>query len=195
MATKTMQSKKGRVIKGPLGPKPKQQRAGAEPSSSSQAVSAELAAVESQLALANAEELNGALAGSQQQQATQTNPDLIRQGHVDSPPSDAEINWPDPNYGDLEPTSSPSSSSDNKEPSTPPTPLCTGLTMLFGEYIRGAYYKSKQLKEYICWKKVVGPMFATYMSQSVKTSQWGDRQKWDQDFNEPCACGVGDLRP
>ncbi|KAH9815483.1 hypothetical protein DFH28DRAFT_1126225 [Melampsora americana] len=164
---------KGRVIKGPLGPKQKRQRGNAEPSSSSQAVSAELAAVESQSALANAEELNSALAGSQHQQATQTTPDVIQQGHLDSPPSDAEINWANPNDGDLQPSSSLSPSSDTNETSTPPTPLPTKLPMSFGEYIRGAYYTTRN---------------------SVKTSQWGDRQTWDQDFNEPCACGVGYLR-
>ncbi|EGG10189.1 uncharacterized protein MELLADRAFT_103637 [Melampsora larici-populina 98AG31] len=152
---------KGRVIKGPLGPKPKRQRAPGAPKGSSQA-DAELTAVEFQSALANAEELNRALAKVQNQQDNQNYPYADQQGHLHSPPSNADMNGPKPNIG----YKSSSSVSSQSVMVDAPTPQSTGLPMSFGEYIRGAYYKSKQLKEHIRWKKVLGPMFATYMSQS-----------------------------
>lgn len=178
---------KGQVIKCPLGPKAKKQRP-SEPAGPSQAAAAELAAVESQSALQNAEDLNNALAAHQYGIAS--NPANTSGQHDVS--SDSEIEEPNPNnHIQFDPPLSPSEGTEGREP-TPP--LVGGFTLSFGEYIRGSYYKSKQLLEHIRWKRVLPLMFVAYMAQSVKTKQWGDLQDWNKDFNERCACGVGELK-
>lgn len=59
------------------------------------------------------------------------------------------------------------------------------------EYVKGSYYKSKQLRDAKNWTKVFPEMFIAYMNCSQPTSQWGDGSAWNVDRNTPCSCGLG----
>ncbi|KAH9807999.1 hypothetical protein DFH28DRAFT_911671 [Melampsora americana] len=186
-------SQKGRVIKCPLGPQNKRQRTRRDAVGPSQSIANDLAVVESQSALQNAEELNNALAANQH--AIQHNP-------LDNPnPSRPEHNVPLDSEDNDEPITNldhqfepPSSPSEDSEPREPTPPLLEEFVPSFGEYIRGAYYQSKQVLEHLRWKKVIGPMFVAFMTQSIRTAHWGNIQTWNEDFNKDCACGVGALK-
>ncbi|KAI7945969.1 hypothetical protein MJO29_012357, partial [Puccinia striiformis f. sp. tritici] len=45
------------------------------------------------------------------------------------------------------------------------------------------------------WQEVYSQMFSAFYECSVKTSTWGDLEKWDYDFKSPCNCVETRNRP
>lgn len=165
---------KGRVIQCPLGAPMAKKRAKKAPQGSAQAV-AELEASESIWAKKHTDELERALANI---------PAVYnqRQDNHDGFAADFEQdfeNLPDDYINNFLPQ--------NNNGEVPPDPHGS-----FGEYIRGSYYKTKQLKDGSNWKRVLGEMFIAYMTCSQRTSQWGDTATWNLDRNKKCSCGDGD---
>ncbi|KAH9813458.1 hypothetical protein DFH28DRAFT_896569 [Melampsora americana] len=171
---------KGRTIQCPLGPSKKKRKQDA-PEGLAQVV-AELQANESRWVQNRVGQLEQAIAALPQVDHEIEEPVINPTGS-----SDEE----DSNKHPVEQTDNllNNSPEDSNIDGAPPNPNST-----FGEYIRGSYYKKKQLVAARNWTKVLGPMFLTYMICSRKTSQWGNNQLWSLDRNMTCSCGVGDIR-
>lgn len=84
----------------------------------------------------------------------------------------------DPNAGHDDPLA------DNHEDK--PEPLT------FTQYISGAKYKQKHLKEDTQWTDIMQSILIAFMISSERTSAWGNDALWNYDFNklEACSCGT-----
>ncbi|EGG12093.1 uncharacterized protein MELLADRAFT_89339 [Melampsora larici-populina 98AG31] len=171
---------KGRSIPCPLGPS-KKTRTARPPKGSAQIV-AEVTASGSQWVRNRTQEIERALA--------------------ETPAAKMQVHQPENNIEII------ASSDDNNSADDPPEQmgnhfdhslptadaLPPNVDVTLGDYIRGSYYKKKQLAEAKNWEKMLNPMFLAYMSLARKGSQWGDPRLWNVDHNIPCSCGVAATR-
>lgn len=175
---------KGRKIPCPLGPSIPKKRAKVEPQGSARIV-AELEASQSILVQKETHNLQRALADINFPLAGPRAPNELEElgGGLSDAWDEDDINQIDINEF------IPDNNEDIGNPEVAPDPHVS-----YGEYIRGSYYKTKQLKDGSNWKKVLGDMFIAYMTCSQKTSQWGDINVWDINHNKSCACGASKQR-
>lgn len=62
------------------------------------------------------------------------------------------------------------------------------LRQSLSQLIRCDEYKRRRLAEERQWNSILNGMFVAYMTVHTKTSQWGDPETWNKDWNAPCSC-------
>jgi hypothetical protein len=63
------------------------------------------------------------------------------------------------------------------------------------QYFQSDNYKKKKMVEDKNWSKFYKEMFSSFMFCALKTSDWGDLEKWSTDWKEECQCTGQRKRP